>query len=283
MDQAALWIISHEKVLRLCGFAGTFLLMALWEGLAAARVPRIPRSLRWPHNLGLTFLNTLLVRFLFPSSALGAALWASARHFGLLNRWPLPGVSSILAGVVLLDLVIYLQHRVFHAVPLFWKFHRMHHTDLEMDVTTGIRFHPVEMAASMLVKVSFTALFGVPASGVFLFEFILNASSLFSHSNIKLPPALDRGLRWLVVTPGMHLIHHSVIRLETDSNFGFNFSFWDRLAGTYRAEPRQGRDKMKIGLESFRGRRYLRLDRLLLQPWMDPKGRAAPGNLALKD
>lgn len=283
MDHTALWIMSHEKGLRLCGFVGTFLLMALWEWRASARVPRIPRSLRWTPNLGLTFLNTLLVRALFPSSALGVSLWASTHHFGLLNRWPLPGVSSVLAGIILLDLVIYGQHRVFHAVPLFWKFHRMHHTDLEMDVTTGIRFHPVEMTASMLVKVSFAALLGVPALGVFLFEFILNASSLFSHSNIKLPPTLDRWLRRLVVTPGMHRIHHSALRLETDSNFGFNFSFWDRLAGTYRAEPRQGRAKMKIGLGYFRGRRYLRLDRLLLQPWMDPGGRVAPGNLSLKD
>jgi sterol desaturase/sphingolipid hydroxylase (fatty acid hydroxylase superfamily) len=216
---------------------------------------------------------------LIPTAAAGVALVAAAHGFGLFHLLGSPFWVAALAGFLALDLVIYGQHVVFHHVPWLWRLHRMHHTDLDIDVSTGGRFHPIEILLSMLIKMATVALLGVPAGAVVAFEVVLNASSMFNHSNVAMPAWLDRVVRLLVVTPDMHRVHHSVLRQETDSNFGFNLPWWDRLFGTYRAEPRAGHDGMTIGLPVFRDPGELRLDRLLTQPFRAPAdvGMTTPG------
>lgn len=262
-------LLAAEPVIRLAAFAGVLLLCAAGEVLAPWRRPRLPRRARWPGNLGLVALDSLLLRVLFPTAAVGAALLAEAKGFGLLRWTGAPGWVAVAAGVVLLDLAIYLQHRVFHAVPALWRLHRVHHADLEIDATTGLRFHPVEILLSMAIKIAVVMALGVPAVAVLAFEVLLNAGSLFSHANLALPRGLDAALRAVLVTPGMHRVHHSVVRAETDSNFGFCLSWWDRLFGTYRAAPAAGPDGVTIGLEQFRDPAELRLDRLLTQPFRE--------------
>lgn len=266
-------LLAHEPQLRLGLFAGMLLLMILWEILAPRRPQAVSRWQRWPANLGIVVLNTVLLRLAFPVAAMGTALAAEAHGWGLLNQLAAPLWIAIPLSVLLLDLAIYLQHRLFHHVPLLWRLHRMHHADLELDVTTGARFHPVEILLSMLIKIALVAALGAPAVAVLLFEILLNASSMFNHGNVALPGPLDRLLRRALVTPDMHRIHHSVIPAETDSNFGFNLSLWDRLFRTYRAEPAAGQLGMTIGLAQFRDPRELRLDRMLLQPLRDESGR----------
>jgi sterol desaturase/sphingolipid hydroxylase (fatty acid hydroxylase superfamily) len=178
----------------------------------------------------------------------------------------LPWGLATLLSVLLLDLAIYAQHVLFHAVPVLWRLHRMHHADLDIDVTTGVRFHPAEIVLSMLIKLAVVGLIGAPGAAVLIFEVLLNATSMFNHSNVAMPPAVDRIVRLLVVTPDMHRVHHSIERRETNSNFGFNFPWWDRLFGTYRPQPEQGHEGMTIGIEIFRDPAELRLDRMLLQP-----------------
>ena len=197
-------------------------------------------------------VDTLLVRILFPTTAVGLALLAEARGFGLFNVVALPAWVAVVASVVILDLAIYLQHVLFHAVPALWRLHRMHHADLEFDVTTGLRFHPIEILLSMLIKFAVVAALGAPALAVLIFEVLLNATSMFNHGNVRIPAGLDRVLRWLVVTPDMHRVHHSILSRETNSNFGFNLPWWDRLFGTYRAQPAAGHEAMTIGIEQFR-------------------------------
>jgi sterol desaturase/sphingolipid hydroxylase (fatty acid hydroxylase superfamily) len=279
IDINSIGIMVHERHLRLLGFVAVFILMALWEFLAARRKEKIPRMERWPHNLALTLLNTFVIRVLFPSTAIGAAYWASSLRFGLFHWVEVPPLFASIFTVVAMDWVVYYQHRVFHAYPLFWKFHRMHHTDLEVDVTTGVRFHTGEMLLSMLIKSFFILLLGAPPAGAFLFEVILNASSLFTHSNIRMPAWLDKILRLVIVTPDMHRVHHSVIPAETNSNFGFNLSVWDRLLGTYQAQPKEGHEKMKIGLDVFHDEKYLPVNMLLEQPFLDKSGKFAWDNL----
>lgn len=266
-------VLDHEKSIQLYWFFGTFALMALWEYRAARREEKVTRLERWPHNLALTFLNAVVIRFLFPAAAIGAAYLAENQGFGLFHWVEVPLMFSIGFTVLVMDWVVYYQHRAFHAIPLFWKFHRMHHTDLEVDVTTGLRFHPVELVASMLVKSFFILLLGAPAFGVFVFELALNVTSLFSHSNGRMPAWLDGALRILIVTPDMHRVHHSVVPAETNSNFGFNLSIWDRLLGTYRAQPKEGHEKMRIGLDIFNDEKYLPVNRLLEQPFLDKNGK----------
>src|SRR5262249_16990889 len=190
----------------------------------------------------------------------------------LLNNWPVARQAAVVTSVVLLDLGIYLQHVMFHAVPALWRVHRMHHADLEFDVTTGVRFHPIEIGLSMLIKFALVAVLGAPALGVFIFEFLLNATSMFNHGNVRIPIPVDHYLRWLVVTPDMHRVHHSIVVGETNSNFGFNLPWWDRLLGTYRDQPAAGHEGMTIGIEQFREPRELWLDRMLLQPFRGPAG-----------
>jgi sterol desaturase/sphingolipid hydroxylase (fatty acid hydroxylase superfamily) len=245
-------VLAHEPALRLAAFAAVLAAMALWEVLAPRRPRTLSRGRRWPANLALVALNTLAVRLLFPAAALGVALSAQAHGWGLLNQYAVPAWAALAAGLVLLDLAIYLQHVVFHAVPALWRLHRVHHADLDMDVTTGARFHPLEIALSMLVKFAAIAALGVPPAAVVAFEVLLNATSMFNHANVRIAPALEPALRWLLVTPDMHRVHHSTERDETNSNFGFNLSVWDRLFGTYRAQPRAGHQAMSIGVPELR-------------------------------
>lgn len=269
-------LLAHEPGIRLGVFATLLLAMALWELIAARRPQRVPRGRRWPANLMIVALDTLAVRLVFPLAAVGVALAIEPRGWGLVPWLGVPGWLAIPLCVVALDGVIYFQHRAFHAVPWLWRLHRMHHADLEFDVTTGLRFHPLEILLSMLLKVCVVVALGAPAVAVLLFEVILSATSLFNHGNVGLPVHVDRWLRLLVVTPDMHRVHHSWHRHETDSNFGFNLPWWDRLFGTYRAQPEEGHLGMTIGLEAFRDPRELRLDRLLTQPFRRPDTEAGP-------
>ena len=262
-------MLANETALRLGGFAAIFAAMALWELLAPRRRQAYGRSRRWPSNIGVVVLDTSLVRLLFPTAAVGVALLAEQHGWGLFHALGAPAWLAVIASVILLDLAIYLQHVLFHAVPVLWRLHRMHHADLDFDVTTGARFHPIEILLSMGIKIGVVAALGAPAVAVLIFEVLLNATSMFNHGNVRLPERFDRVLRWLVVTPDMHRVHHSVLPRETNSNFGFNLPWWDRLFGTYRAQPAAGHDGMTIGIEQFRDPRELRLDRMLLQPFRD--------------
>jgi sterol desaturase/sphingolipid hydroxylase (fatty acid hydroxylase superfamily) len=212
-------------------------------------------------------LNSLLLRAILPAAAISVAAFASQRGIGALNLIPLSQTPAVVVSVLVLDVAIYLQHRAFHAVPLLWRLHRVHHADLDFDVTTGVRFHPVEILLSMLIKCAVILLLGPPAVAVLIFEITLNATSMFNHGNVRLPGRIDRVLRWLVVTPDMHRVHHSIDRRETDSNFGFNAPWWDRLFGTYRAWPKAGEAGIVIGLPIFRDVAELRITRLLTQPF----------------
>jgi sterol desaturase/sphingolipid hydroxylase (fatty acid hydroxylase superfamily) len=264
--------LANEPIIRLAAFGGIFIVLAVLELVVPRRKHTIRRAWRWPNNLGVVIINTLLLRFLFPMTAVGLALVAEVRGFGLLNVIRLPDGVALLASVLVLDLVIYLQHVLFHTVPALWRLHRMHHADLEFDVTTGLRFHPLEIALSMLIKFAVVAALGAPALSVLIFEVLLNATSMFNHTNMRIPARIDRVLRWLVVTPDMHRVHHSIVVRETNSNFGFNLPWWDRLFGTYRAQPAAGHDGVTIGVEQFRDRRELRLDRMLAQPFRGDSG-----------
>lgn len=262
-------LLAHEPAIRLGAFAGVFAGMALWELLTPRRRQVFGRLRRWPGNVGIVVLDTLLVRLVFPTAAVGVALLAEAQGWGVFHALEAPIWLAIIASVILLDLAIYLQHVLFHAVPVLWRLHRMHHADLEFDVTSGVRFHPFEILLSMAIKLGVVAALGAPAAAVLIFEVLLNATSLFNHGNVRLPLQVDRVLRWVVVTPDMHRVHHSVVPRETNSNFGFNLPWWDRLFGTYRAQPAAGHEGMTIGIEQFRDPRELRLDRMLLQPFRE--------------
>ncbi|MFL5000323.1 MAG: sterol desaturase family protein [Xanthobacteraceae bacterium] len=256
-----------EIAVRLAAFAAVFAVMAAWELLAPRRELSVGRQPRWPGNLGIVIVDALAVRLIMPTAAAGTALIAAERGWGLLNMLATPGWLAAILGFLLLDLLIYAQHVVFHHVPVLWRLHRMHHADLDIDVTTGGRFHPIEILLSMLIKIAAVLAFGIPAIAVVIFEVALNATSMFNHSNVAMPERLDRIVRWLVVTPDMHRVHHSIERRETDSNFGFNLPWWDRLFGTYRSAPAAGHVAMTLGIPIFRDRRELRLDRLLTQPF----------------
>ena len=265
-------LLTHEPMIRLAFFAGILLVMAAWEAILPRRNRLVSRWARWPSNLGIVALNTFVLRLTIPVAAVGLAALGEQRGWGLLNNLSLPGWANVVIAFVLLDLVIYLQHVMFHAVPALWRLHRMHHADLDFDVTTGARFHPVEILLSMGLKLGVVAALGAPAVAVLIFEVVLNATSMFNHGNIGLPAPIDRTLRWIVVTPDMHRVHHSAIPDETNSNFGFNLPWWDRLFGTYRDQPAAGHDGMTVGLDSFRDPAQLRLDRMLVQPFVGPTG-----------
>ena len=257
---------SNEPVIRLAFFLAVFILVAVWEAMAPRRRRQFSRWVRWPSNLGIVALNTALVRLLLPTTAVAFAFLCEHREWGLLHNVGLPRWLAVVVAVLALDLAIYLQHVLFHAVPLLWRLHRMHHADLDIDVTTGARFHPIEIFASMILKLAAIAALGAPSEAVLVFEILLSATAMFNHANIRLPVDCDRLLRWLVVTPDMHRVHHSIVPQETNSNFGFNAPWWDRLFGTYRAQPAEGHEAMTIGLPQFRDPPELRLDRMLVQP-----------------
>jgi sterol desaturase/sphingolipid hydroxylase (fatty acid hydroxylase superfamily) len=266
-------LLAHESAVRLAAFAAVFAAMALWELFAPRRAQTIGRPVRWPSNLGIVALDVVIVRILFPTGLVGLALLAEASGWGLLNAWGLPAWAAVPLAVIVLDLVVYLQHVLFHAVPALWRLHRMHHADLEFDVTTGARFHPIEIVLSMLLKLAVVAALGAPAVAVLVFEVLLNATAMFNHANAHLPARVDRVLRWLVVTPDMHRVHHSIAVRETNSNFGFNLPWWDRLFGTYREQPAAGHEGMTIGIEQFRDPAEQRLDRMLTQPFRSGRDR----------
>ena len=263
-------ILAHEPTVRLSAFLGVLIVMVVWEVAAPRRVRVVSRWVRWPSNLGLVVLNTVVLRLAIPVAAVGVAELGQQRGWGLLNNVELPGWGRIAIAILALDLAIYLQHVMFHAVPALWRLHRMHHADLDFDVTTGARFHPIEILLSMGLKLAVVAALGAPPVAVLVFEVVLNATAMFNHGNVGVPERLDRILRWIVVTPDMHRVHHSVVPRETNSNFGFNSPWWDRLLGTYCAQPGAGHAGMTIGLDQFRDPGQLRLDRMLVQPFAEP-------------
>lgn len=256
-----------EPWIRLGAFAGVLALLAGLELLAPRRRQQVGRWRRWPGNLALVAIDTLLVRLLFPLAAVSAALLAEQRGWGMFNLVAWPAWLEIVLAIVVLDVIVYGQHVLFHAVPWLWRVHRVHHADLEFDVTTGLRFHPVEIVLSMLLKIGAVFLLGPAALAVLLFEVLLNATAMWSHSNIRLPGPADRLARSLIVTPDMHRTHHSIVPRETHSNFGFNLACWDRLFGTYRAQPEAGHEGMIIGIPEHRREGDLQLGRMLLQPF----------------
>jgi len=264
--------MSDEAAIRLGFFLGVLALMGVWEWLAPRRPLSTSKSRRWRANLGIVLLDTAAVRLLVPTTAVGMALLAQQRGWGLLNQFELPDWLAFLIGMLALDCVIYLQHVMFHAVPALWRLHMMHHSDLDFDVTTGVRFHPIEIVLSMGIKLAAIVVLGPPALAVLAFEVTLNAVTMFNHGNVQLPARLDRLLRLVVVTPEMHRVHHSSLVHETNSNFGFSFPWWDRLFGTYRAQPKLGHIGMTIGLDQFRDPDQLKLGGLLLQPFRGQVG-----------
>lgn len=263
-------LLTNEPLIRMGIFLGILVAMAMWEVAAPRRRREIPRLIRWTNNFGIVVIDTILVRLTFPIVAVGLSLFAEERGWGLFNVLDIPTWAAFIMSVLALDLAIYLQHVMFHAVPALWRLHRMHHADLELDVTTGLRFHPIEILLSMGIKLAVVAALGPPAVAVLVFEVLLNATAMFNHSNVHIPESIDRILRWFVVTPDMHRVHHSIHPVETNSNFGFNVPWWDRLLGTYRPQPRDGHKAMTIGIEQFRTRRDLWLDRMLIQPVRGP-------------
>jgi sterol desaturase/sphingolipid hydroxylase (fatty acid hydroxylase superfamily) len=259
--------MEHESLIRLGFFSGILLVMMLWEFLAPRRPLSVGRS-RWIGNLGVTVIGTLAVRFAAPVLPVALAEVAARRGWGIISQLSLPEWAAIGAGIIALDLVIYIQHVMFHALPSLWRLHMMHHADLDIDTTTGLRFHPLEILISLFIKLGAVALLGVPAVGVIAFEIILNGMAMFNHGNVRMPLAVDAVLRLFVVTPDMHRVHHSVVIRETNSNFGFNLSFWDRLFGTYRAQPGAGHLDMTIGVSHLREAKWKNLFWMLALPFI---------------
>jgi len=246
------FILQNEVTIRLGFFFGVLAVMALWEIAAPRRALTVSKAVRWVNNLGLVFLNSVVLRLIFPAAAVGVAAFAAENGWGLLNYYQLPFMVSVALAVVAMDFIIYLQHVLVHAVPTLWRLHRVHHADLDFDVTTGARFHTLEIILSMLIKFATIVVLGAPVVAVVIFEVVLNAMAMFNHGNVRLPLGLDRVLRLFVVTPDFHRVHHSVEDNETNSNFGFNLSIWDRVFGTYIAQPRSGHEGMTIGIHKYR-------------------------------
>lgn len=257
--------MPDADTLRLTAFLGSLAVMAAWELAAPDRRADIPRLIRWTNNLALVAIDTALVRLLIPVLPVAAATWATAQGWGLLS--PLPLWASVPLAFLLLDLVLWGQHWLMHRIPALWRLHRMHHSDTHLDATTGLRFHPLEILLSTLIKLAAVTVLGAPPLAVIAFEIALNATALFTHANIRLPARTDHHLRRLIVTPAMHRIHHSIRRAETDSNYGFTLSLWDRTFRTYRATPLDDPATMPLGLDAFRSPRDAWLDRLLTQPF----------------
>ena len=262
------FIIKNESAIRLAFFFGILCLMALWEILAPRRVLSINKSKRWVSNLGIVVLNTFVIRILFPTAAAGVAIYSITKGWGVFNIINTPAWIEVFLSVILLDMVIYWQHVLFHKVPFLWRLHRMHHADMDFDVTTGSRFHPIEIILSMLIKFAAVIIIGVPVVAIIIFEVLLNLTAMFNHSNVKLSLGLDKVIRIILVTPDMHRVHHSVIVKETNSNFGFNLSIWDRLFKSYIAQPKEGHINMTIGLTEYRNEQEAeRLPGMLMIPF----------------
>jgi len=265
------FVLQREAMLRLACFGAVFVVMMLWEVLAPKRALSVPRLQRWSNNIGLLVLNSLVVRLLFPAAAVGIAFSADSAGWGLFNHVDLPYWLEVVLAVLLLDFAIYLQHVLMHRVPLLWRLHRVHHADLDIDLTTGSRFHTLEILLSMLIKWLVIFILGPALLAVLIFETILNGMAVFNHANVRLPARLDGLLRRLLVTPDMHRVHHSILRRETDSNYGFNLSVWDRLFATYTDQPEKGHIAMTIGIPGFRDARQVdRLPGMLALPFAGP-------------
>jgi len=265
--------MDNELLIRLGFFFGILVVMFLWELIAPRRPLTTSKIIRWFSNLGLVLIDSIVVRLFFPTALAGIALLVQQRGWGLFNQFELPYLLKIILSVLVLDFVIYLQHIVFHSVPLFWRLHMVHHTDMDIDVTTGVRFHPIEIILSMGIKMIVVILIGAPAVAVLIFEIILNGTSMFNHGNVHYSQNIDSILRLLVVTPEMHRVHHSTIRWETNSNLGFNFPWWDRLFGTYRGQPAKGHLEMTIGLDQYKEPNKLTLPWLLVLPFIGKLGK----------
>ena len=263
---------AYDPFLRLTAFVGVFVLMAVWETVAPRRGRQFKRRSRWPHNAALLAIDLAVVRVLVPGIVIAVAMAGELNGWGLFNILQPPTWLGIPLAVAFLDLVVYFQHVAFHAVPTLWRLHRVHHTDLDVDVTTGTRFHPLEILISTGIKCAAVAALGAPVVAVLAFEILLNASSMFNHGNVRIAPGIECWLRWLVVTPDMHRVHHSAAFNETSSNFGFTLPLWDRLLGTYRSRPAGGHEGMTLGVDAFRSEDDLRIDRLLIQPLLDNPG-----------
>ena len=258
---------SGEMIIRFGCFLGAFIIIAALEHRYPRRARTIKRAIRWLNNLGISTLNQLLSRLLLPVSAAVLAEFCQDRQWGFLNNITTPSPVAIVISILLFDLGIYLQHRLFHVVPILWRLHRVHHADTDFDVTTGLRFHPLSILLSALIKLALVIIIGPPVVAVVIFEIVLNATSLFNHSNLHLSKKADGILRHLIVTPDMHRVHHSIDTVESNQNFGFNFSWWDRLFSSYRAQPKLGHQNMEIGLRNFRSDHELRIDKMLSQPF----------------
>lgn len=279
---------SPEAAVRFGFFLGILLGMAAWEWLAPRRPCTVGKSARWFGNLGLVALSSLAARLLLPLGLVGVALLAQANRWGFFHYFELPAWLAVGLSIIALDFVIYLQHVLFHALPALWRLHMVHHADLDFDTTTGVRFHVLEILLSLGIKGAAVLLLGAPALAVLIFEVLLNGTSLFNHGNVRLPGRLDRLLRWLVVTPEMHRVHHSVLPRETNSNFGFNLPWWDYLLGTYQAQPAKGHEGMTIGLSQYREVWVERLHWMLLLPFIGrtgnyPFNRKQEGKIPLPD
>lgn len=262
-----------ESLIRLTIAVGTFLIMITWEYLNPIRQPTLTRKQRWPVNLGLAGLNMMIMRVSFGSLALISAILASQNNWGLFNQFEAPTYLSITLSVVVLDFAIYCQHIISHKWTFLWRFHQVHHSDLEVDASTAIRFHPIEIILSMLYKSCCILLLGAPLTAVISFEIILNAAATFNHSNIYIPENIDKKLRWLIVTPNMHRIHHSIIRCEADSNYGFSISIWDRFFKTYLSAATESQKKIVLGLPLYRTINSVNFISLLIQPFKRLKPR----------
>ena len=268
MNAFETWVMAHEPLIRMGFFFGVFALVALWELASPRRVLKLSRRQRWTANLGIVLLNTVIVRLVFPAAAVGMAALGVEKGWGLLNHFAVPFWLAVPLAVVAMDFVIWLQHVMVHAVPALWRLHRVHHADLDHDLTTGARFHPLEIVLSMGIKFATITLLGAPVLAVVVFEILLSACATFNHGNIRLPERLDRVLRWFLVTPDMHRVHHSVEDDESNSNFGFNLTWWDRLFGTYREQPRAGQLGMSIGIHGHNDpREVAQLGGMLLLPF----------------
>ncbi|MBM4327846.1 MAG: sterol desaturase family protein [Deltaproteobacteria bacterium] len=265
-------VLANEPLIRFAFFIGIFAAVAAAELLAPRRSLTTSKASRWFANIGIVTIDTIVLRLIFSGAAVGIAAAAQQEGWGLLNNTAAPHWFAVVASVVFLDFVIYLQHVMFHAVPALWRLHMMHHADMDIDVTTGTRFHPIEILLSMVIKYAAVVVSGAPPVGVILFEILLNGTAMFNHGNVRIPLGIDRVVRLFVVTPDMHRVHHSVFPFETNSNFGFNHPWWDRLMGTYRAQPTRGHMGMTIGLNQFRDPRELTLPKLLIMPFVGPQG-----------
>jgi sterol desaturase/sphingolipid hydroxylase (fatty acid hydroxylase superfamily) len=266
-----MFIIDKEIWIRLGVFCLVFIVMAVWETMRPRRILTEPKGKRWAVNLSITLLNALIIRLIFPLAAVGSALIAEEQKWGLFNQFTIDDRIAGIIAILVLDFTIYAQHAMFHYIPVFWRLHMVHHTDLDIDVTTGARFHPIEILLSMTIKMSVIVLLGAPAYSVLVFEVLLNGTSMFNHSNIYIPPEIDKVIRLFVVAPDMHRVHHSVIISERNSNFSFNFSWWDRIFRTYKDQPDRGHNEMVIGLANFRDFKQLGLPHILALPFFGEK------------